>query len=225
MASANLYSGGTTIGNGGAIMAANATGSATGSGPVTVANGGNFAGGNGGASFGDSTQGFVAGQITVQSGGLLRAGTAGTLLAGVLTSAGSVTFQDGSGLFVALATANARSGANPADVNTNGRLVTPLDILFGGNLTLEVNGGNQTFLQGQTYDYYIGQDNGAGGLPTSVTFEPLQFASPVSPSEFSLTRSANGLDLILTFTPVPEPGTLALLGMAAAFGVWRRRRS
>jgi hypothetical protein len=60
-----------------------------------------------------------------------------------------------------------------------------------------------------------------------VTFLPTDFASPVDSGEFALSRSADGHELILTFTPVPEPGTFSLLaaaGIGLFRGIRRRRR-
>jgi hypothetical protein len=51
--------------------------------------------------------------------------------------------------------------------------------------------------------------------PEFLTFVPTDFASPSSPGNFSPSRSADRRDVILTFTEVPEPGTLALSGIAA----------
>jgi hypothetical protein len=207
-------------------VAANTTGSATGVDPVTVANGGRLSGGDGGGSanpFADSTQGFVAGTVSVQSGGTLHPGANG---AGLLSVAGGVTFLANSIFAIDLATNNPRIGISPVDVNTNSRLVTPLDVLFDTTLTMSINGDGQAFTNGSTYDFFIGQDSSnTGSLPGSVVFEPTNFASAVDPSEFALSRSANGMDIILTFTPVPEPSSLTLVGLAAAAGSRLRRRS
>lgn len=76
---ANTYSGGTTI-NGGILLADNLTGSATGTGVVTVATGATLAG-----------NGTVAGPVIVSAGGTVAPGSS----AGSLT-VGSVTFATGS---------------------------------------------------------------------------------------------------------------------------------
>jgi hypothetical protein len=213
----NSYAGGTTIDEG-TLRVANTTGSATG--PGAVAFPGTLAGGNGGTSFSDSTQGFISGAVSVQGGGTLAPGVNGP---GLLSVAGGVTMKTASIWSIDLASHISRTGATPADVNTNDRVVTPLDILFGNSLTIPIDGGGQSFANGSTYDYFIGRDDGlVGGLPANVTFEPTNFASPVDPSEFALLRSADGQGIILTFRPVPEPGNLALLGAAALIG-WRWR--
>jgi fibronectin-binding autotransporter adhesin len=219
---ANTYNGATTV-NSGTLWVANTSGSATGTGPVTIASGATLGGGNGGGSanpFSDSTQGFVSGAATVQAGGILAPGNNA---AGLLTVDGGVTFQNGSELAVYLATNNRRTGASPADVNTNSRLVTPLDVLFGSSLTVAIDGGGLTYAVGDDYDFFIGQVGAAISLPASVAIVPTDFASPPSPGNFALSQS--GSDLILTFAPVPEPGTLALTGLFAIGWVryWRRR--
>ena len=190
--------------------------------------GGTLAGGNGGGSansFADSTQGIHrAAAVTVQGGGTR---CPGRQRPGTLSVAGNVTMRDGLELVDRPGRHTTReAGIGPTDVNTNARVATPLDFLFGSEHSrCPVDGGGQSFVPGQTYDFFIGRDDGAvGGLPSNVTFVPTDFASPVSPSDFALTRSADGTNVILTFTPVPEPGTFALVGAAALAG-WRLRRS
>jgi len=80
----NSYSGGTTI-NGGMLMANNTNGSATGQGPVTVANGGILGG-----------TGIITGGVTVNSGGGLAPGN----LLGALTISNNLTLAAGSATFV-----------------------------------------------------------------------------------------------------------------------------
>jgi autotransporter-associated beta strand protein len=217
---ANSYTGGTNIA-GGKLNAANAFGSATGTGPVTIADGGTLADGNGGASFTDGVRGFISGPVTVQTGGSV---SPGFLKPGVLTLRGGVNFNSGSTFAVYLGTANPRTGVQAADVNTNSRVVTPLDVLFGGSLVMSIDGGGQSFSVGNRYDYFVGRDDGVmDSLPTNVTFVPTDFAVSVHPGDFTLSRSADGLSLILTFTPVPEPGTFALIAAAAGALLERRR--
>lgn len=82
LSEANTYTGGTTV-EGGLLIADNLTGSATGTGAVTVENGGAVGG-----------DGFIAGTVTLETGGLLAPGMSpGELtLGGLAMSAGS-TFQ------------------------------------------------------------------------------------------------------------------------------------
>jgi autotransporter-associated beta strand protein len=224
---ASTYTGGTTV-SGGVLMGANASGSATGTGPVIVAAGGTLRGGGGGGSanpFADSTKAFVGGPVTVQAGGILYPGVN---QAGLLTLGGGITFQSDAIWQLFLTTENPRAGPQPADENTNTRVVTPLDILFGGTLHLWIDGALQTYSAGTDYDFYIGRDDGvAAALPTSVAFLPFDFLPPANIADFSLTRSADGRDLILTYAPVvvPEVGTFALIA-AASLGLTRfvRRR-
>jgi autotransporter-associated beta strand protein len=222
----STYTGGTTV-SGGVLMPANALGSATGTGPVIVAAGGTLRGGDGGGfanPFADSTKAFVGGPVTVQAGGILYPGGNG---AGLLTVGGGINFQSDAIWQVFLTTENPRSGPQPADVNTNTRVVTPLDILFGGTLRLWIDGALLTYSAGTVYDFHIGRDDGmAAALPTSVAFLPFDFLPPANPADFSLTRSADGRDLILTYAPagVPEPGTLALVAAAAGAWIVRRRK-
>lgn len=75
----NTYSGGTTI-NGGILLVANTNGSATGSGAITVQNGGTLSG-----------NGIITGAVTVQNGGALMPGNP----FGILTVSNSLTLASG----------------------------------------------------------------------------------------------------------------------------------
>jgi hypothetical protein len=104
--------------------------------------------------------------------------------------------------------------------------VTAGTLLFGGALTMPIDGGGLTFLNGKTYDFFIGRDSG-GGLPMAEIFMPTDFNAPEPPDggQFSLVRSWDGNSVILRYTPgVPELGSLALLASAAVVGGWRLRR-
>src|SRR5207249_4254624 len=108
------YTGGTTI-TAGTLLAGNATGSATGFGPVAV-NGGALGGGNGGGvrgstnngsasdpTIGTPTAAFVSGPVTVADGGAIAPGSS----IGVLTVNGPVTFSStttGSALAIEIST-------------------------------------------------------------------------------------------------------------------------
>jgi hypothetical protein len=206
----------------GTLAAFNTAGSATGSGPVAVANNAALAGGNGGTSFFDSVKGFVAGPVTAQTGGTISPGVGGV---GVLTDTGNLAFAAGAIWAVDLGSSNERPGATPTDVNTNDRVVSAGTILFGGALVMPIDGGGQTFLNGKTYDFFIGRDTG-GSLPASVAFVPTNFNAPEAPDggQLLLVRSSDGNSVILRYTPgVPEPGTFVLVGAAAVTG-WRLRR-
>ena len=82
LSGANTYSGGTTL-SGGTLRANNASGSATGSGSVSIASGGTLDG-----------AGFISGLVSVASGGIVAPGNSvGTLTVGSLTAASGSIFN------------------------------------------------------------------------------------------------------------------------------------
>ncbi|HEY1381788.1 MAG TPA: PEP-CTERM sorting domain-containing protein, partial [Gemmataceae bacterium] len=61
-------------------------------------------------------------------------------------------------------------------------------------------------------------------LDAATAFDTTGFANATQGGSFGWALDTAGHTLSLTFTPVPEPGTLALVGAAAAAGLWRWRR-
>lgn len=108
---ANTYAGGTNV-NGGTLLANNSSGSATGSGPVTVNNSGTLGG-----------IGAISGATTINGGGRITGATAGTI--GALTLQNNVTFSGASGSSLATYFVDLASGANNSD-----------RLLIGGGLNL-----------------------------------------------------------------------------------------
>jgi fibronectin-binding autotransporter adhesin len=223
LTAANGYSGPTLI-HAGTLLANNPSGSATGSGAVTVGTGGTLGGGtSGGPGFADSTQGFLgtAGTpVSVTVNGTLAPGNS----AGLLTVNGNVTFGSGATFAAEIGSANASTGA---DINTNDRLRTTGTLSFatgpGSVLNVAVDGQNLSFGQSSTYDYYLARaDGGVGALSETVNITGSNFSGPVT---FSLARDGTGKFLVLSFAPVPEPMTPLAVLAAGAIVLLRRRRS
>jgi rhamnogalacturonan endolyase len=123
----NAYSGGTTI-NGGVLLANNATGSATGTGAVTVNSGGALGG-----------AGIIAGAVTVNSGGKLSPGNG----VGTLTISNALTLAAGSVLNFDLGATNASDNVVISGALTLGGTldITNVPGFGAGNYALFTYGG------------------------------------------------------------------------------------
>ncbi len=78
----------------------------------------------------------------------------------------------------------------------------------------------------QSYQWPIAHADGITGFdPAAVAVDTSHFVNPTNGGTFRLAVQGN--DVVLGFTPVPEPGALALCGVAAVGWVtyWRRRWS
>lgn len=130
LAGSSTYSGGTTV-NGGTLLINNTTGSATGSGSVSIASGAQF-GGNGSLS--------TSAEVTLQSGGVLFAGQSGTLDAQILTLQADAGFSLSGRIQLDLigggasGSLNAQSGSND-QLAFSGGAVT----LAGATLTIQTS--------------------------------------------------------------------------------------
>ncbi len=160
---ANTFSGGTTI-NDGTLLANDAGGSATGTGPVLV---------NGGASSGTlGGDGTVGGNTSIQSGATLApgSGSAGDLLTFSDIGSSALTLSTGANLAYSLNAPNQTGGTNGNDMATvNGQLV------INPNISLAITPGT-SFNTGtyQLINYGSLQDNSNNfsGWNASVTQVP-----------------------------------------------------
>jgi len=211
----NTYTGGTAI-SGGKIIVSNTTGSATGTGTVVVSNGGTIGG-----------TGFISGPLVLSSGGIVSPGNSpGTL------SVGPTTFTGGASFTFDINNTTGTAGTNWDLLSISGSLtvaatgVSPFVI----NLVSLDSGNNAGLLQNfnstQSYAWpFVTTTTGITGFSAGVfQYNASQFQNSLGTGFFFVSQNAN--NLVLNFTPVPEPSTWALLltGLAlAAFMFWRRR--
>ncbi len=208
VAGANSYAGGTLISEG-LLTATNTSGSAVGSGPLTVATGA-LLGGNG-----------IIGAATTVNGGL-RPGTltATTLANGVLTFTSSLNL------------ANAQTHVFDVSSTIRGTGYDALDVdgllTYGGDLSVN-------FSAAATADsFYDIFDLGGGftGNFTSISIGGTHVLSLTnsggiwsgldSSNNLVFTFSIDTGDLVVS--PIPEPSTFAALAGLAAFGLCATRR-
>lgn len=193
LAGSSSYSGGTTVDDGGLIVA-NPTGSATGTGPLLVAPGALMSGGDE-----NGVIGFVAGDTTIQSGATLSPGLADGM-SGKLGFGGDLTLGPDTQLNFDLPLADAPFAPLVDYVSAQGLLT--LDGIL--NIDTQLGFGGQGFYL--IFQYFGGLiDNGLefGSLPSGYMA-----------SDFTIDTSILG-SVILRVTDasasVPEPGTLVLM--------------
>ena len=196
LANPNSYTGGTTV-NTGTLVAANASGSATGNGNVTM-NGGTLASATSGGSISGNVIGG-SGPHIIAPGGV---GTIGTLSIGGLVTASNLTE-------LAFDLTTPGGSGDLLMIGSGGLTLAPhTAIVFGTDPTA-------------TGDYRL--IGGTFGTPALSDFD-LPTAPPGESYLLSTTVDSGYIDLVVQ--PVPEPSTLALL-CAGAMGIvvlaWRRR--
>jgi autotransporter-associated beta strand protein len=162
--------------------------------------------------------GTVTGGLRVSNGGTVYPGDNGV---GALTVIGAGDFKSGSTWKVKLGT------ATPGGTNMSNRIDFSDALNVDDATAIPIDGSGLTFAAGQTYDYVIATSGTADFTLGAVAFLPTNFdpSAGVTPSSFSLITSGN--DLVLRFTPVPEPAHVTAAGFAAVAGcgLLRRRRA
>ncbi len=216
---ANTYTGPTAVNAGTLLVHGSLANSA-----VTVA-GGATLGGNG----------TINGGVTFQAGSTLSPGAS----VGTLTVAAPVTINGGTGSTWVVEVNGDGSPTTPPPANTpNDRLALTG---AGSNLNLVVDPTNKLTFLIQAIDgfnppanvgprsYTIATKDAAGSFQVNggtFTFDPnaynFQTTGFLGATDFSL--AVFGDQLVLTFTPVPEPGTVLAVAAAGLFGLGLARR-
>jgi autotransporter-associated beta strand protein len=211
LAGANTYAGNTAV-SAGTLLVANAAGSGTGFGSVTVGNGASFGG-----------TGTVGGPVSVSSGGTLVVGT-GTA-PGTLTLHGATTLTSGATFSGILAGNTASSGYSQLVVQSGGSLALGSATL---NLALNYTPAPSDKL------FIVNNQNATGGLTgqfntlangATVTFANGTKAVINYTGDVATGSLTGGNDIVLSsFVPVPEPLGIGAVTTVAAALVWLRRR-
>ena len=207
----NTYSGGTSI-LGASLLAANTTGSATGSGTITIGAGGMLGG-----------TGALSGPVSTVGGGTLSPGAADP--GGTLTIANTLTIGDGTNLQYYFSAPSGGSTSNSL-ITVVGTSGSNGNLTLGKDVTVSLQAGST--LAAGTYHLisYTGQldnlsDNFSGWTLSGFNLPGMTY-------NFSTQNSSNALDLVVSAVPTPEPATLAIFALGSLTilaGRFRRRTS
>jgi fibronectin-binding autotransporter adhesin len=213
---ANTYTGATSV-VGGKLVVTNTSGSATGTGAVTVGSGGTFGG-----------TGIITGPLQLNAGGIVAPGASpGNLTVGATTWEGGAHFSfelnDASGAAGSQWDLLTISGALTINATAGNRFVLDLVSLTTGN----ANGLLANFDSGNSASWqFVTASGGITGFSAGAfEYNASQFQNSLGGGHFFVSQSGNSL--LLNFTPVPEPGTWLLLAAGAgllALTAIRRRR-
>ena len=224
---ANTYSGANII-NAGELRVNNTTGSGTGSGIVEVPAGAVL---SGTGFLVPSLGSEAANTVSIRRDGVVAPGNSpGILTIGSVTTTATVSLDAGSIFRFQY------SGTPAADAVDTGGSATPgtgnSDLAVNGTLNIDpgaifsIAGNFNDFVPGQTYSFLVGTATNtasAFNITAPGQFDTTGFANYTSASLQWHNVGNNAYFNIVV--PIPEPGTAALTGLAAAALLRRRRRA
>jgi autotransporter-associated beta strand protein len=212
---------------------------------------------NNGGTFGVKNDAYVYSTVTVKSGGKLVGDgfvtegiiqSGGTLSPGFNSGnkLGKLSFEDltinGGGTLEFNLKTDGQGGMFSDEIAVQNSATLTINATPANRFSLKVislnSDGNAgaltgTFLAGSSYSWLLFDTNGIYDAnsdsnvftPGSFQIDDTQFSAGIAGS-FSLSQA--GSDIYLTFTPVPEPSTYALMALglvSTGFAAWRRRRA
>ena len=223
---ANTYSGGTSMTSNGQLILTNSTGSALGSGTVTIGSA-TPTSPYSGATLGGS--GSFAGQLGMTGGSnlypvIFNSG-ASTLTPSTLAAGSGATIAGNSSLIFLINNANGAVGTNWDQVTFAGSL--SLTATPSAPISISINSVNGSFQAGQALNFdptkayswqFVSAAGGITGFDStafSITTSALSaqtpgFANSLGAGSFYISETGN--DLFVNFTPIPEPSTWLLMG-------------
>jgi hypothetical protein len=199
----NSYSGGTLVGGNSQLLAMNTAGSATGTGNVTVAAMGTLGG-----------TGIISGGVLVNNNGKVNPGDRGTTGSGQ----GNLTLNGGlilSGGGIYEWNLGALSESNPG-INFDVVTIRNGNAVLGGTskLTLQFNGvspNTPDAFWNQPHQWKILDVTDLGTNTGNTTFSQITNPNWATGGFSLLDPSTQGGDIVIAFTPVPEPYCLFLV--------------
>jgi len=224
LSGASTYSGTTTV-QGGTLIVNNTTGSGTGTSTVQINTAGTLSG-----------TGIIGGPVVVGSGGVITPGDPTQANPrGNLTINNNVDFSAGGTFNWKLGNASTPASSQTAGIDFDRITVNGGNLLLGGTsaLTLDYSAlsgaNNPTNAASLSNPFWQTTETWTIITLTGGATNSSQFASitdPISlPGSFSLSLDAGG-EVLLQFTPVPEPGWVLLLAACGAIvaGSLRHKR-
>jgi autotransporter-associated beta strand protein len=222
---ANTYTGGTVI-DGARVLVNNTSGSGTGSGAVVVQGTGGTYGILGG-------RGAVSGPVTLAAVGSVAPGDPATTGGiGTLTFSGATAVHEfqGRGKYswqVNSVPSGGVAGVNWDFLDSAGRLHLSANVASQFVIDIVATGTVAGFDNSHRYEWTVATFAGGIDAAPDGTFSvnPIGWSGSNSLGGGSFDARIEGNDLVVVFTPVPEPGSALLVGAAAGVAgrLWFRR--
>lgn len=220
---ANTYVSDTTV-NQGLLLINNTSGSGTATGAVAVNSGGTLGGGDN-----TLTRGRVSGSVTVGDDGAIAPGTPEVNSGIGRLSLGTTSFASGGSVLEwNVGSALGNGSSLPGETWDHLNIAGDLNIGSTSMFTINIDGNVTGYASGTPVSYTIATFTGSQtGVPFDAGAFTLNTDNFTPDAGFAANNWSIGLDgsnVVLTYTPVPEPGAAGMLVLASATLLTLRRR-